>query len=156
MWKMISPTNLCYLSLMLIRTVRCQKKKKTEWNFNQLLPNRFGLLGRKYLSYVVHRGGNPRKDALSLGPMLWWVCASPCWAQEVWQPRQGEASSGDGDGITAWMTFLNCCRLVTSDGMIVQSLGTLGAQVTEQVSSGISSLPIPAHHYSVSASFCLR
>lgn len=63
-WKMISPTNLCYLSLMLIRIVRCQKKKKKkEWNFNQLLPNRFALLGRKYLSYVVLRGGNPRKDA---------------------------------------------------------------------------------------------
>lgn len=51
------------------------------------------------------------------------------------------------------MTFLNCCRLVTSDAMIVQSLGTLGAQVTEQVSPGISSLPIPAHRYSVGASF---
>ena len=54
------------------------------------------------------------------------------------------------------MTFLNYCRLVTSDGMIVQPLGTLGAQVTEQVSPGISSLPIPAHHYSVGASFFLR
>lgn len=40
-----------------------KKKKKKEWNFNQLLPNRFALLGRKYLSYVVLRGGNPRKDA---------------------------------------------------------------------------------------------
>lgn len=54
------------------------------------------------------------------------------------------------------MIFLNCCSLVTSDGMIVQSLGTLGAQVTEQVSPGISSLPIPAHYYSVGAAVFLR
>lgn len=39
------------------------KVPKKKFFFNQLLPNTFGLLGRKYLSYVVHRGGNPRKDA---------------------------------------------------------------------------------------------
>lgn len=41
--------------------------------------------------------------------------------------------------------------LVTSYGGIVQSLGTLKAQVTDQVSPGIS-LPLPAHHYSAGTS----
>lgn len=62
-WKMISPTNLLSLSHADQNCKVPKKKKKKEWNFNQLLPNRFALLGRKYLSYVVLRGGNPRKDA---------------------------------------------------------------------------------------------
>lgn len=44
------------------------------------------------------------------------------------------------------MTFLDCCHLVTSNEDIVQSLGTVRAQVTEKVSPGIFLL-LPAHHY---------
>lgn len=51
-------------------------------------------------------------------------------------------------GVTAWVTFLDCCRIVTSNGGIMQSLGTLRAQVTERVSPGISFLPLPPRHYS--------